>query len=59
MKKSQGRNLEAKTEERGWRDGSAVKSTACSSKSPEVKSQQLHGVSQPSVMRSDAFFWCI
>jgi hypothetical protein len=25
---------------RGWRDGSAVKNTGCSSKSPEFKSQQ-------------------
>jgi hypothetical protein len=27
----------------GWRDGSAVKSTDCFSKSPEFKSQQPHG----------------
>jgi len=27
----------------GWRDGSAVKSTDCSSRGPEVKSQQPHG----------------
>ena len=38
-------------------DGSAVKSTDCSSGSPEFKSQQTHGGSQPSVMRSDALFW--
>jgi hypothetical protein len=38
----------------GWRDGSAVKSTDCSSEGPEFKSQQPHGGSQPSVMRSDA-----
>jgi hypothetical protein len=44
---------------RGWRDGSAVKSTNCSSEGPEFKSQQLHGGSQPSVMRSDALFWCV
>jgi hypothetical protein len=43
----------------GWRDGSAVKSTDCSSEGPEFKSQQPHGGSQPSVMRSDALFWCI
>jgi hypothetical protein len=36
----------------GWRDGSEVKSTDCSSKGPEFKSQQPHGGSQPSVMRS-------
>jgi hypothetical protein len=27
----------------GWRDGSEVKSTACSSEGPEFKSQQPHG----------------
>jgi hypothetical protein len=27
----------------GWRDGSAVKITDCSSKCPEFKSQQPHG----------------
>jgi hypothetical protein len=27
----------------GWRDGSAVKSTDCSSKGPEFKFQQPHG----------------
>jgi hypothetical protein len=41
----------------GWRDGSAVKGTDCSSKGPEFKSQQPHGGSKPSVMRSDALFW--
>jgi hypothetical protein len=40
-----------------WRDGSVVKSTDCSSKGPEFKSQQPHGGQQPSVMRSDALFW--
>jgi hypothetical protein len=43
----------------GWRDGSVVKSTDCSSRGPEFKSQKPHGGSQPSVMRSDALFWCI
>jgi hypothetical protein len=43
----------------GWRDGSAVKSTDCSSKGPEFKSQQPHGGSQPSKMISDALFWCV
>ena len=41
------------------RDGSAVKNTDCSSGGPEFKSQQPHGGSQPSVMRSDALFWCV
>jgi hypothetical protein len=31
---------------RGWRDGSAVKSTDCSSRGPEFNSQQPHGGSQ-------------
>jgi len=41
----------------GWRDGSVVKSTDCSSRGPEFKSQQTHGGSQSSVMGSDAVFW--
>jgi hypothetical protein len=43
----------------GWRDGSAVKSTDCSSEGPEFKSQQPHGGSQPSIMGSNTLFWCI
>jgi hypothetical protein len=43
----------------GWRDGSAVKSTGCSSSGPEFKSQQPQGGSQPSVIKSDALFWCV
>jgi hypothetical protein len=43
----------------GWRDGSAAKSTDCSSEGPEFKFQQPHGGSQPFVMRSDALFWCV
>jgi hypothetical protein len=34
-----------------------VKSTGCSSRGPEFKSQQPHGGSQPSVMGSGALFW--
>jgi hypothetical protein len=34
-----------------------VKSTDCSSGSPEFKSQQPHGGSQPSVTRPDSLFW--
>ena len=41
----------------GWRDGSEIKSIACSPKGPEFNSQQPHGGSQPSVMRSGALFW--
>jgi hypothetical protein len=48
-----------KTKPLGWRDGSAVKSTDCSSRDPEFNSQQPHGGSQPSVMGSDALFWCV
>jgi hypothetical protein len=33
-----------------WRDGSAVKSTDCSSRGPEFNSQKPHGGSQPAVM---------
>ena len=43
----------------GWRDGSVVKSTDCSSSGPEFNSQQPHGGSQSSVMGSDALFWCV
>jgi hypothetical protein len=41
----------------GWRDDSVVKSIDCSSEGPEFKSQQPHGGSQPSIMRSDDLFW--
>jgi hypothetical protein len=33
----------------GWRDGSEVKGTVCSSRGPEFNSQQPHGGSQPSI----------
>jgi hypothetical protein len=45
--------------QRGWSDGSVVKSTDCSPRGPEFNSQQPHDGSQPSVMGSDAFFWCV
>ncbi|XP_076407987.1 uncharacterized protein LOC121822749 [Peromyscus maniculatus bairdii] len=41
----------------GWRDGSAVKSTGCSSRGPEFDSQQLHGGSQSSTVGSNTLFW--
>jgi hypothetical protein len=41
----------------GWGDGSAVKSTDCSSEGPEFKSQQPYGSSQTSIMKSDTLFW--
>jgi hypothetical protein len=36
----------------GWGGSLVVKSINCSSEGPEFKSQQPHGGSQPSVMRS-------
>jgi hypothetical protein len=47
-----------KIQHRDWRDGSAVKSTDCSSGGPEFNSQQPHGDLQLSVMGSSAVFWC-
>jgi hypothetical protein len=43
----------------GWRDGPAVKSTDCSSRGPEFKSQLPHGGSQPSALESKALCWCV
>jgi hypothetical protein len=43
----------------GWRDGSAVKNTDCSSKGLEFNSQQPHSGSLSSLMGSDALFWCV
>jgi hypothetical protein len=50
---------EIRQRQRDWRDDSAVMSTDCSSRGPEFKSQHPHSSSQPSVMRSDALFWCV
>jgi hypothetical protein len=36
-----------------------VRAPDCSSEGPEFKSQQPHGGSQPSVTRSDSFFWSV
>jgi hypothetical protein len=36
-----------------------VKSTDCSSEGPEFNSQQPHGSSQPSIMRSDTLLECL
>jgi hypothetical protein len=44
---------------RGWRAGTGVKSTDCSSRDPEFNSQQPHGGSNPSVMGSNAHFWYV
>ena len=43
----------------GWRDGSAGRSTDCSSEGPEFNSQPPYGGSQPPIMSSDALFWCV
>jgi hypothetical protein len=48
-----------RTTTRNCTDGSLVKSTDWSCRDPEFNSQQTHGVSQPSVMGSDALYWCI
>jgi hypothetical protein len=36
-----------------------VRAPDCSSKGLKFKSQQPHGGSQPSVMRSDSLFWSV
>jgi hypothetical protein len=36
-----------------------IRAPDCSSEGPEFKSQQPHGGSQPSVMRSGALFWSV
>ena len=41
------------------KDGSGVKSTGCSSRGHEFNSQQPHSGSQPSIIGSNAFFWCV
>jgi hypothetical protein len=50
---------EIKNRKGGWRDGSSSKSAECSSEGPEFKSQQLHGGSQPPIIRPDVLFWCV
>jgi hypothetical protein len=50
------KNKQKNKKNQGWQDGSAGKSTDCSSKGSEFKFQQPHGGSHPPVMRSDAFF---
>jgi hypothetical protein len=58
-KTKQNKNYFLKLQLKGWRDGSAVKSTDCSSRGSEFNFQQSHGGSRPSVMGSDALFWCV
>jgi hypothetical protein len=36
-------NIALKMVKQGWRDGLVIKSSECSSKSPEFNSQQQHG----------------
>jgi len=52
-------NIKIKPIKEGWRDDSVFKSTDCSSRGPEFNSQQPHGGSQPSMMRSDDLSWCV
>lgn len=40
-----------------WKDDPKVKNTGYSSRVPEFITQQLHGGSQPSIMRSGGLFW--
>jgi hypothetical protein len=51
--------MELKVWSWGWRDGSAVKSTDCSSRGLKFNTQYPHGDSLPSAMGSDALFWCV
>jgi hypothetical protein len=51
-KKSQVQDTLLEMYQSGWRDGSVVKSTDCSSKGPEFKFQQPHGGSKPSVTKN-------
>jgi hypothetical protein len=44
-------NCALKKQKGGWRD--------CSSRELQFNSQQSHGGSQPSLMGSDALFWCV
>jgi hypothetical protein len=55
-KRKKERKEERKEERKTWRGGSVVKSTNCSSRSPEFNSQHPGGGSQPCVMGSDALF---
>jgi hypothetical protein len=48
-----------KNEPEGWRDGSVVKSTDCSSRGPEFNSQQPHGGSQLFEGPDALFWWCV
>jgi hypothetical protein len=52
----------APTLKAGYRAGEMaqwVRAPDCSSEGQEFKSQQPHGGSQPSVMRSDSLFWSV
>jgi hypothetical protein len=48
LKNALNNNHNNNNNKKGWRDGSVVKSTDCSSKGREFKSQQPHDGSQPS-----------
>jgi hypothetical protein len=53
------RNCRSKTFGRAGEMAQWVGAPDCSSEGPEFKSQQPHGGSQPSVMRSDSLFWSV
>jgi hypothetical protein len=56
--KQQHNNNKKKKERKGAGEMAQwVRAPDCSSEGPEFKSQQPHGGSQPSVMRSDSLFW--
>jgi hypothetical protein len=55
-KKSKAKTNKQTNKKWAGEDGSEVKT---SSRGPEFNSQQPHGGSQPSVMRSDALFWSV
>jgi hypothetical protein len=49
--------LSLKKKKRAGETAQWVRAPDCSSEDQEFKSQQPHGGSQPSVMRSDSLFW--
>jgi hypothetical protein len=56
---SSGKGRQIRKHWQGWRDGSVIKSTDCSSRGPEFIFQQPHGGSQPPTMGSNALFCCV
>lgn len=50
-------SLSSKSFNEGWRYDLVCKSTGCSSRDPELNSQEPHGGSQPYIVESNAHFW--